>query len=136
MNKWSKLAAVALFGFLFLLPTISHADITQESTQGEFALWLVKAIGAQDKLSPAASADDAIEFLTKLGVIPEGGWKQDEKITKELLGSFLDDPNLDLANTSFDDLLKKVIDHVKSVFDDRKLAIFGVTSASSSVPIG
>ena len=128
-------------GFMFFsgillttLPTPVHAEQgmpTQEWTQGQFALWLVEAAGAISKLPPAATGVDAITFLNKLGVAPEGGWKKDEKITKEFLLSLLGDDKEGAEGLSFEDLIKRVQDRVTVLFNQWHEAYFSGTSGSS-----
>jgi len=51
--KW---AFVFLFAFIFAAPMQASAEgLSQDMTQGEFASWLVKAMGAQSQLSPGAT---------------------------------------------------------------------------------
>ena len=99
-------------------------------SQGDFALWLVKAIGAQSKLPPAATAEDAINFFTQLGVVPEGGWQKGEEMTVEALASLVEgDPA-----EGFDELVEKVRDYVQDIFEGKKLGVFRVLSATPSIP--
>jgi hypothetical protein len=116
-------------------PSVQALDIELQEgmTQGDFAMWLVQAINAQSKLPPAAQAEDAIKFLTELGSIPEGGWQKDEPMTKELLASLLEDPE-EGANLSWDDLVDEVRERIQEIFDERKLGVFRVLSATPSLP--
>lgn len=143
---------VFVLGLFLTLPATSQAqvELKEGMTQGDFALWLVKAIGAQSLdfltpgevqqkqapvnflLNPAAGSEEAIEFLTQLGSIPEGGWKKDEEMTKAALADLLGDK--DAANLSWDDLVKKVRDYIQSIFDERKLGTFRVLAPTPSVP--
>lgn len=133
---------------LFLaFPSPSKAEIAELKegmTQGDFALWMVQAIGALGKLPPGAKGDDAIKFLggnidprsgqsSGLGIIPEGGWQKDDPMTKELLTGLLEDPK-DGAGLSWDDLVDKVRKRIQSIFDNRKLGVFRVTAATPSLP--
>ena len=97
-------------------------------------MWLVKAAGALSKLPAAATRDDAIKFLTKLGVVPEAGWKKDDKISKEFLLSLLGDK--DAENLSFDDLVKKVEERVTTLFNQSILGFFPASSGSGSASSG
>lgn len=126
------LTCLALF---LALPATLHAaiELADGMSQGDFALWLVDAIGAKSKLPPAADGQDAIDFLTKLGSIPEGGWQKKEPMTKELLSSLLEKPE-DGANLNWDDLVKKVRERIQGLFDNRKLGVFRVFSATPSAP--
>lgn len=129
---------------LLALPNAAQAEIVELKegmTQGDFALWMVQAIGALQKLPPGAKGEEAIQFLggqpdprsgqsTGLGIIPEGGWKKDEPITKELLATLLEKPE-EGANLSWDDLVQKVTERIQKLFDNRKLAVFRVMSSNT-----
>ncbi len=128
------LTMVIMLAIMFAIPSVSFAELKEgTTTQGEFALWLVKVVGAQSKLPPAAQGKDAINFLMGLGVAPEGGWAKDKPITKEFLTSLL--PDEDTSKLSFDELVSKVQEAVKNLFSDKKLGVFrGTSSASGSTP--
>ena len=141
--------AVAI-ALLLAFPCLSQAavvELKEGMTQGDFALWMVQAIGGLQKLPPGAQAEEAIQFLggvpdprsgqsSGLGIIPEGGWQKDEPMTTELLTSLLEDPK-DGANLSWDDLVQKVTDRIKKLFDERKLVVFRVMSNNTpSLPAG
>lgn len=133
------MSLVGLFVLVLFLafPTLVQAEgpaaPAEGMTQGQFALWLVKAIGAQSKIPPAAVAEDAIAFLTKLGLVPEGGWQKDAELTKEALASMVDDPNA--ANLSFNELVNKLRDQVQNLFNEASLAVFPAqASGSGSAP--
>ncbi len=121
-------------------PTTSLAQSgapTEEWSQGQFALWVVKAAGAISKLPPAATGSDAIVFLTKLGVIPEDGWKKDGKITKEFLLSLLGDDSEGAEGLSFDDLIQRLQDQVNTLVTQWNEGYFSGstdTAASSITP--
>lgn len=130
------LFAFALFlSFSFYPSTLqAEVELAEGMTQGDFGLWLVKAVGAQAKLPPAATGEDAIAFLSGLGVIPEGGWQKDELITNELLAGLLSDSE-GSSNLSFDELVEKVRQHVQSIFDEAQLGVFrAMSSGTPSVP--
>lgn len=140
MNRnFLKTLAVFVFALCFMVTSVAMAELAEGMPQGDFALWLVKAVGATYKLPPGARAQDAIAFLTKLGMVPQGDWQPDGKVTKEFLTSLLDlsanekktlmdDPK------GFDKLLAKVRDLLQSRFDDVRQGVFRVQGASGSVP--
>ncbi len=122
------------FALLLTLPGSSQAaDLKQGMTQGDFAAWLIKAIGAESKLPPAFGPEDAITFLTQLGSIPEGGWKKNEEMTTQGLTSLLEKPE-EGANLSWDDLVQKVYNHIQKIFDNRKLGTLRIHSATPADP--
>ena len=125
------LGILFVLGLFMTLPATSHAEVELQEgmTQGDFALWLVKAIGADSKLPPASVAEDAVKFLTDLGVVPEGGWQKGEPMTKEALASLLEDE--DAANSSWEELVEKVRDYVQALFDERQLGIFRQGSSAT-----
>ena len=123
-----------VFALLLTLPGSSQAqELKQGMTQGDFAVWLIKAIGAESKLPPAFGPEDAINFLTQLGSIPEGGWKKNEEMSTEALASLLEKPE-EGSNLSWDDLVQKVMDHIQKIFDNKKLGVFRVLSATAASP--
>lgn len=131
--SWGSAFVLALF---LAFPGISQAqdiELKEGMPQGDFAQWLIKAIDAQSKLPPAADAKDAMDYLTQLGSIPEGGWQKDETMTNELLASLLEDPE-EGANLSWDELVDKVREHVQNIFDERKLGVFRVLAPTPSLP--
>ncbi len=122
-HMWSL--GILLVGSLFLtmVPATLHAEIELKEgmSQGDFALWLVNAVGAMGKMSeryPAATGKDALDFLTSLGVAPEGGWgKSDEALTKEMLcGLMAEADQAGCSGMSFDDVVAKVRDRVEEIF--------------------
>lgn len=130
-------AVVLLFvsALLLTFPISSFAQELKEGmTQGQFALWLVKAIGASSKLPPAPGPEDAIKFLTQLGSVPEGGWKKNEVMSKEALISLLEDPK-DGEGLSWEELVTKVRDYIQKIFDKRRLGVFRAqASGTASAP--
>lgn len=129
-----SLGIFCILALFLTVPATSQAEIELKEgmTQGDFALWIVKAIGAQSKLPPAATAEDAIKFLSGLGIIPEAGWDKDGPISGEWLGGLAGE---EAGNLSFEDLAGKVRDHVQDVFDERTLGVFRAqSSGTASVP--
>jgi len=70
---------------LTLGSSLSFAKVTPKDgmTQGQFAIFLVKALDAQGFLPEAAVVNDYITFFENLGVEPLGGWDADKAITKD-----------------------------------------------------
>ena len=130
-GKIVSLGILFFLGLFLAVPLTSQAEVELKEgmSQGDFALWVVKAIGAQTKLPPAATGEDAIKFLTSLGIIPEGGWQKDEALSNEALASLSDDP--EAASLSFDELVEKVRDHVQSLFDEKALGVFRAQSSGT-----
>jgi hypothetical protein len=135
-GKKALLCLLLLPVFFLTLAGISQAELEEGvTTQGEFALWVIKEVGAISKLPPAATGQDAIDFLSSLGVIPEGGWKQDQPITRDFLESLLGDEE-DASGLSWDELVQKVRDNIRTRFSDRRLGVFRATSsATGSAPV-
>ena len=141
------LGILSISSLLFSFPAISHAatqaipKVEDGMKQGDFALWLVHAIGAvkvqesgpiiqqagrvPGHLPPGVRPNDAIQFLWgNLGVQVDGDWKKKEPMTKEKLLSILkgydlnnDDKSLieklsDPNNTA-GDIFQKIADVVK-----------------------
>lgn len=134
-GKIAGLAVVLMFLGMIAFPAIVRAALEEgKTTQGEYASWLVREVGAQSKLPPAATGKDAIDFLLSLGIAPEGGWEEDEPVTKEMLASLLDDGGD--ASGSFDEVANNVKNHVSNILSDRKLGAFRAAGvgASGSTP--
>ena len=134
MNRRSIAAfLVFLMFFGFAASTVARAEMKEGMPQGEFALELVKIAGVLNKLTPGATGQDAINFLTKVGVVPEKGWDAASPVTKEWLASFFpDDPTK--ANLSFQALVDAIIAFVESSTDNTRSGVFPVQGASGSVP--
>lgn len=138
--SWGVLFFFIVGFFVTAAPTTSLAQSgapTEEWSQDQFALWVVKAAGAISKLPPAATGSDAIAFLTKLGVIPEDGWKKDEKMTKEFLLNLLGDDSEGAEGLSFDDLIQRIQDRVNTLVNQWHEGYFSGstdTTASSVTP--
>ena len=125
--------ALTVFGFLF--QTTTYAKLVEnQTTQGEFALWLLKEAGAMNQISPSANGSDAINFLKIIGVIPENGWKADEPINKQFLASLLGLSEQETTEKSnkpdgFQELVDSVVQLVENRFNS---AATGVSSADNS----
>lgn len=133
-GKLAALTTILMFVCMLVLPAVVHAaPVEGTTTQGEFALWLVKEVGAMSKLPAAPTGQDAIDFLTELGIVPDDGWKQDDAITKEFLSSLLGDEE---ATGTFEELLDQVQTHVRNSLSDRNLGVFRASgvAASGSAP--
>lgn len=156
MRRNSFCRVLTFVSALFLaFPNLIHAEIPELKegmTQGDFALWMVQAIGALQKLPPGATAEEAIAFLggepdprsgqpasglaMGMGIIPEGGWQKDEPMTKELLAGLLEDPE-EGANLSWEELVEKVQARIQKLFDERRLGTFrAMSSGTPSLPAG
>lgn len=149
--SWGCMFALALFLAFPGIPQAQEIELKEGMTQGDFALWLVKAINAQSAflpagkhtgtspsvnllLNPAAGPVEAIQFLTEqIGISPEGGWQEDEPMTKEILAQLLEDPE-EGASLDWDTLVEKVRDRIQQLFDKRRLGTFRVLSATPSLP--
>lgn len=124
--RWVLILIVAA---IMIAPAAALADLSPDMSQGAFALWLVKAIGASGKLPPAATEQDAIDFLLKLGVYPEGGWDKDAPISTDFLASLLGE---DEPTGTFEELVDRVKDYVQGLFDSSSLGVFRAAGSGSS----
>ena len=135
--KLVRAMGVAVLSVLFFsgvyVPSSNALD--QESipaegiTQGEFAIWLVEAAGAEGKLPPAALADDAIKFLTNLGFQPADGWNADKKLTRKELLQILGISESEAADKTWAELVEMVVDKVSAAIESAV-----ATSGSSVTP--
>ncbi len=133
--KTSRLKlTVALIMLVSLVSGVATAaatpELSEKMTQGQFAVWLVQAIGASSKLSAAPSEQQAIDFLTKLNIQPKDGWSKNTVLTKQFLASLLGDDSA--ANLDFKALVARLRDYVSNLFRDADQAIFRVFGSSSS----
>ena len=128
-GKIAAMAIVLMFFGMSIFPTVAKAALEEgKTTQGEFALWLVREIGAQSKLPPAATGKDAIDFLTSLGIAPDEGWSEGEPINKEFLVSLLG-PD---ATGTFAELADQVKENAQDSLSDRNLGVFRASGVSPS----
>ena len=132
MKRHSALAFfISIAVFSFALVPGAHAGLPQGMTQGEFALWLVKEAGAIRQLPVAARAEDAVDFLRKIGVVPKDGWDLDKEVDDAFLRSFLDEKD---ATGSTDDLLRKITELVENNFNNANPSVFRTAGASGATP--
>ena len=135
-GRIAPLALSLVFAFFLGFATTARAaesELKEGMSQGDFARWLIKAVGAEDRLPPAFIAEDAIKFLSELGVVPEGGWQKEQAVTKEFLQSLLDDEDKD--KLSFEELVERVRSKVQNIFNDKKLGVFRAqASGTPSAP--
>ncbi len=104
---------------------------TEDTTQGEFALWLIKEMDALSKLPAAAKGEDAILLLMENGIIPPDGWKADEKISKAFLGGLLGLEKGEAEKLTFAELVERVKKYIASHFSQRNLGVFRANSSAS-----
>jgi hypothetical protein len=83
-------------------------EIVEGMKQGDFAMTLIKTLGAQNQLPTAATTKDAFNFLEKIGCVPEKGWDQEASITKEDLCYILSLKSDECEAGTFEDLLEKL----------------------------
>ena len=134
-GKIALISVIFFAVFALMYPAISQAELKEGMSQGEFALWLVKEVGALSKLGPAATDQNAIDFLVSLGIAPKEGWDKNGTVDKDFLISLLGDEAGDLSNLSFDELVARVRDYIQNSLSDRALNSFRATSsASGSTP--
>jgi len=75
-------------------------------THGKFAMWLVRKVGAEGLLPPAATVQDYFNFLRRNGIEPPGGWEEDKILTVSDLESMLGlKPE---SGYTFEELLKMI----------------------------
>ncbi len=101
---------LALLFCVFIFRPVFSAEETEKIVegmkQGEFAMLLIKELGAQGLLPPAATTQDAFNFLEKkLGVVPPKGWDEEGTINKEELCYMLSLSKEACDAATFDELL-------------------------------
>lgn len=110
MIKYLKPTVVimALLVCLFISkPVFSAGDIYEGMKQGDFAMLIVKELGAEGLLPAAATISDYFALLEELGCTPPDGWDEEESIIREDLVDMLGVTGEE-ANLSFDELLNKL----------------------------
>lgn len=134
-GKIALISVIFFAVFALMYPAVSQAELKEGMSQGEFALWLVKEVGALSKLGPAATDQNAIDFLVSLGIAPKEGWNKNGTVDKAFLISLLGDDAGDVSNLTFDELVARVRDYIQNAISDRALNSFRATSsASGSTP--
>ncbi len=97
---------------------LDDSDIPAEGiTQGEFAMWLVEAAGAEGSLPQAALQQDAINFLTNLGIEPKDGWDADKTLTKENLAEMLGLTPEQASGKSWSELIKDLVQNLINILN-------------------
>ena len=113
---------------------VEDADIPIEGiTQGEFAMWLVKAAGIQGRLPPAALQQDAINLLYNLGFNPHEGWDKDKKLTQDDLIDILGISMKEAEGKSWEDIIKLLVQAVRDIVQQIN-AIAGASGSPSVSP--
>ena len=100
-----KKLLIMIFAFVLVFGAMSGLAAEQWTHQ-HFAVWLVKAVNAENLLSPTATTQDYFTLLRRLGIEPRGGWIEDKIITiatlEEMLGL------AEGSGLTFEELLKKL----------------------------
>ncbi len=97
---------------------LEDSDIPAEGiTQGEFAMWLVEAAGAEGSLPQAALQQDAINFLTNLGIEPKDGWESDKTLTKENIAEMLGLTTEQASGKSWSELIKDAVQNLTNTLN-------------------
>ena len=130
-GKIALITVIFFAVFALIYPAVSQAELKEGMSQGEFAVWLVKEAGALAKLGPAATDQDAVDFLVSLGIAPKEGWNKNGTVDKAFLISLLGDDAGDTSNLSFEELVAKVRDYIQASISDRRLNSFRATSSAS-----
>ena len=105
MRRIAKLACVVLALAMMVQFGVAFGQ-KKAMTQGEFAMWLVREVGAEGMLPPAATVLDYFDFLKRNGLEPCDGWEEDEEITVEDLECMLGlEPD---SGYTFEELVEKL----------------------------
>ena len=107
----SLLLCAALCAPLFA----EEGKIEEGMKQGEFAMLLIKELGAQGQLPPAATVQDAFNFLQKIGVVPSKGWDEKGTVDSKFLADLLGMKDKDAAFLTFDELLAKLKERIAQI---------------------
>lgn len=89
-------------------PVRAEEEFSEMMSQVEFAKMLVKTIGAEGYLPPAAVENDYFVFLTELGIIPPEGWDPEGVIIDEDLIAILNLSLEEAKDLSFADLVDRL----------------------------
>jgi len=107
----------------------AQSEITEGMNQGDFAMLLIKELGAQGLLPAAATTQDGFALMEKLGVVPPGGWDENGKINKEQLCYMLNLSGEKCEAASFDELLERLKKRLAEI-----LWNMGIRGVSPPVP--
>jgi hypothetical protein len=130
LKKAGVIVAALLFCLSISIPAFSDegvketkeeekkSEIVEGMKQGEFAMLLIKELGAQDQLPTAATTQDAFRFLEKVGAVPQDGWDEEASITKEDLCYMLQISSEDCENATFEELLEKFMKKLAEILWD------------------
>ncbi len=115
MKRQGAFAFLISIAVLFSTVPPAHAAITGTQalamTQGQFALALVREAGAINRLSPAATGQDAIDFLASLGIIPAEGWAADQPVTDAFLRSLVENAP---EGATLDQIIQQIMTNIES----------------------
>jgi hypothetical protein len=88
-NKWLIVAGAILIGAVSFAPfqnaSAQNVPTDQQVTQGELAKLLVRILDLSRDIPGEFSPIQACGMLMKNGIMPEGGWKIDEVVTRAVL---------------------------------------------------
>ncbi len=115
MKSQSVLAFFISIAVLFSSVPSAHAELLAARaltlTQGEFALAILAEAHAIDRLDENALGQDAIDFLTSLGIIPEGGWDANKPVDEAFLRSLVQDSP---AGASLEEIIQSIVSAIES----------------------
>ena len=87
---------------------VTCEEISEGMKEGAFAKGLIKELGAQGLLPPAATTMDYFKLMEKLGVVPSKGWDENGVITKEELCYMLSMKSEQCEAATCDECLSKL----------------------------
>ncbi|MEW6534595.1 MAG: FecR family protein [Candidatus Auribacterota bacterium] len=74
---------LVIMTLIFTPAAMLFAQADQPVTQGDFAVYIVRALGLEHNLQVGALQRDYIELLERNGIVPPGGFKPDEPLTQK-----------------------------------------------------
>ncbi|HLD50025.1 MAG TPA: hypothetical protein VJC08_02380 [bacterium] len=116
MKSQSVLAFFISIAVLFSSVPLAHAELLAARaltlTQGEFALAILQEAHAIDRLKENALGQDAIDFLTSLGIIPHpDGWDANKPVDEAFLRSLVQDSP---AGASLEEIIQSIVSAIES----------------------
>lgn len=115
MKRHGTLAFFISIAILFSSVPPAHAAITSTQalamSQGTFALAIIKEAGALSRLSPGASGQDAVDFLSSLGIIPEDGWDVSKPVDEAFLRSLVQNSP---EGATLDEIIQSIVTSLES----------------------
>ncbi len=84
-SRWTKFLSILITLTLIWLPSYSTyaQGADKPVTQGEFAIYLVRALGLESQLPMGANVNDYVQILESQRIVPPGGYNPSKVLTQK-----------------------------------------------------